>query len=275
MRKNENLNRAKRVKNDEFYTRYEDIAKELNHWRDKFKDKIVYCPCDNFDSNFFKYFRDNFYDFGLKKLICTSLTGDRIEIDRDNGFSIYSDSCLDMFSEESLEIMREADMVVTNPPFSKSRKYVDILMAEEKDFILLGNLNWATSLSHTEYIVHKKMFPGYESGKFRFAGGEELNNILWWSTFSDAVWRKPLLELEKSIYKEKYEFYSDRPEIINVDRVKDIPKDWDGLMGVPVSIINKINYSQFEIVDCIRPHIGDRTCYQRLVIRKLYNKESI
>lgn len=260
------LNKAKKVKNDEFYTLYQDIEKELSHYWDKLKGKIIYCPCDNENSNFYKYFKNNFNQIGIKKLICSSLDSGVVTIPE----SVPQRNSVDMFSNQAIELLKECDVVITNPPFSRSREYIQLLFDNNKNFILLGILNQVSYKIIISYLIDNKIFTGYNSGSMVFQNGQKLNNILWWTTFTSAIDERPFYYSDWYMKDAGYylTYTSTKERIINCDKVKEIPDDYNGLMGVPISFITKINYDQFEIVDCIKPKIGDRALFQRLIIKR-------
>ena len=146
----DNLDKAKRAKNDEFYTLYSDVARELAHYQQRFKGKIVYCNCDNPEwSAFWRYFHINFSALGLKKLIATYKGNPTYKMEytggNDNDITVGLRTSLkgdgDFRSQECLDILKVSDIVVTNPPFSLFRKYVVLLVEHNKKFILIGNIN--------------------------------------------------------------------------------------------------------------------------------------
>lgn len=157
---NINLNKAKKVKNDEFYTQLTDIKKEVENYKKHFKDKVVYCNCDNHEfSNFFKYFTNAFDFLGLKKVITTHYEKDggtsyKLELSK-QGEIVKTDlkGDGDFRSEECIEILKEADIVITNPPFSLFKEYIQQLIDFEKSFLVIGNNN---SISYSEIFKHIK-----------------------------------------------------------------------------------------------------------------------
>ncbi len=181
----EHLNRAKREKNDEFYTQFEDIEKELIYYKKQFKDKVVYCNCDNpHESNFFKYFIENFNDLGLKKLIATNYKSQHMSIaykaeivevkNVDDIFKNPKNKLTtlkgdgDFRSDECIELLKEADIVVTNPPFSLFREYVAQLMEYRKKFLIIGNGN---------SIICKEIFPLIKDNKVRFGKNTSVSKM--------------------------------------------------------------------------------------------------
>ena len=283
---NKNLHKAKNAKNDEFYTQLTDIEKELMHYKEHFKDKIVYCNCDDPEwSNFWKYFHLNFAHLGLKKLIATFYHigtsvykmeytgGDDNNISA--GVKIPLTGNGDFRSDECVETLKESDIVVTNPPFSMFREYVAQLMKYEKKFVIIGNPNavtykeffpllktnqvwvgakpWSSEMyfgvpkEQEEYLVaHKK-----EGSAYVIKNGQILGRAATiWFTNLDHKKRHEKLILYKTYNPEEYPKY-DNYDAINVDKVTDIPIDYDGVMGVPITFLDKYNPDQFEIIDAL------------------------
>lgn len=220
---NENLRLARQVKNDEFYTRYEDIEKELIRYKDQFKGKIVYCNCDAPKSNFIKFFNDVQAEWQIKEVLHTSLK---------EGVSYDS--------PKALELLDKCDIVVTNPPFSKVRnEFLPLIERSGKQFLFIGNLNMATFKEVFPLIRDGKLWTGYTHPKeFLQPDGtyKKFGNTLWWTNmFVD----KPFtLNPDKKYYgnEDKYPRY-DNYDAINVDKLADIPSDYSGIMGVPVTFI--------------------------------------
>ena len=285
---NTNLKTAKKRKSDEFYTLMEDIDKELRYYTESFEGKVIYCNCDDYQhSNFYKYFYYNFHYLKLKKLICTCFNAD------DNGlYAIYDGEIEttgklngdgDFRSEECIEYLKQADVVVTNPPFSLFRQYVKQLMDYNKKFIIIGNQNAITYKEIFPYIKDNQLWLGMNFVKaFEKPNGDiqKFGNISWFTNVPYVYDRKPLI-LTKSYYDNpsaypKYENF----DAINVDKVADIPMDYDGVMGVPITFLYKYNPTQFEIIGIDRyvednPHYGHRftikgkETYARVLIKKL------
>ena len=301
MAKNYNLRTAKTAKNDEFYTLMEDIEKELRFYTESFEGKVVYCNCDDYqESNFYKYFYYNFHYLKLKKLICTCFNAD------DNGlYAIYDGETEttgklegngDFRSEECIEYLKECDVVVTNPPFSLFRQYVKQLMDYNKKFIIIGNMNAITYKDIFPLIKDNKIWWGksIHSGDRKFyvpddyplnastCGIDEngkrfvnVKGIRWWTNVPYVYDRKPLT-LTKSYYDNpsaypKYENF----DAINVDKTCDIPMDYNGVMGVPITFLDKYCPTQFEIIkfgkgdDDKYLSVNGKTPYFRILIRKI------
>ena len=294
--KNENLNKAKAAKNDEFYTRLEDIEKELGHYTEHFKGKVVYCNCDDANrSNFFKYFSTNFQKLGLKKLITSGLkidgTKDRtdgtgiVAIQKGDDIDIY-DGNGDFRSEECIEFLKEADIVVTNPPFSLFREYVAQLMQYGKKFLIIGNGNAVTYKEIFPYIKDNKIWIGASKGiggKFSFIVPNDYDNkfvyeenglrlgqvnTACWFTNLEHKKRNEELILYKHYNPTEYPKY-DNYDAIEVSKVAEIPMDYEGIMGVPISFLDKYCPNQFRIVGLDRPSINGKIMYRRILIQKI------
>lgn len=270
MNTNRNLLQAQKAKNNEYYTLYEDIEKECNHYRYWFKDKIIYCNCDSTESNFYKYFKDNFKEFGLKELWITSLNGEYI---RYNGNYSITEIDGDMFSEDCLDLLKRCDIVVTNPPFSEFRKFFDVLMEYDKDFIIVGHVMSINYNNIFPKIIDNTIRTGYSNlNTFNTPNGLKRVYCLWLTTFP--VIKDKLLELTETFSIEKYPKFENYLAF-NVDRVKDIPKDktiiFNGniikpVWGVPISFIDKYNPEQFEILGRLIPKINGKLKFKRLLI---------
>lgn len=289
---NTNLRQAKNNKRDEFYTQLADIENELRHYKPHFKDKVVYCNCDDPRiSNFFHYFSYNFEHLGLKKLIATcyknqdadlfstnesekaiylEYTGDK------NGNSVPDTSEIgikelkgngDFRSPESIELLKQADIVVTNPPFSLFREYIAQLIDYDKKFLVIGNLNSVTYKDIFTLIKSNKLWFGQSihSGDREFRVPEDYpltaassridvngNKFIRvkgvrWFTNMDYNERYEDLILHKNFNTDEYPTY-DNYNAINVDKTKEIPVDYEGHIGVPITFLDKFNPNQFEII---------------------------
>lgn len=283
MVKNTNLHKAKNAKNDEFYTQLTDVAKELMHYKKHFKDKIVFCNCDDPTwSAFWKYFHLNFAELGLKKLISTHY--DREEAtykmeytggddnDIEAGVKTPLEGNGDFRNQECLDLLDECDIVATNPPFSLFRDYVAVLMEHEKKFIILGSNNAITYKEIFPLLRDDKMWLGAlswsaelyfgvpkayekilletkkEGSAYKWIDGEvRARAACMWYTNLDLPKRHEKLILWKNYTPEEYPKY-DNYDAINVGKVSEIPCDYDGVMGVPISFLDKYNPEQFEIV---------------------------
>ena len=293
--KNENLHKAKVAKNDEFYTRLQDIENELRHYRNHFKGKVVYCNCDDArESNFFKYFSLSFEFLGLKKLIATGYKengkGVALVYEGDkNGNRNVDDEEInvtelngngDFRSEECIEFLKEADIVVTNPPFSLFREYVAQLMQYGKKFLIIGNGNAVTYKEIFPYIKDNKMWIGASKGmggkamefvvdeKFYDATKGTVNKIengkcyvgvmmCCWFTNLEHSKRNEELILYKHYNPTEYPKY-DNYDAIEVSKVAEIPMDYEGVMGVPISFLDKYCPNQFRILDARDIALNDK-----------------
>ena len=295
MPKNSHLNLARKLKRDEFYTYRSTVEDELRHYTDHFKGKTVLCNCDDDEySEFFKYFYQRFDFLGLKKLIGVHYEGEKdedgkykpsykIELYKDTNKDgvvnfkdekiktpIYGDDeypAGDFRSPECIELLKEADIVVTNPPFSLWRKFLAQLMEYDKKFLIIGNTGCVSYKEVFPLLKDNKMWLGYQGGggeTLRYCpekeqkkleegddGYEELlhsfGNICFFTNLTIAKRNKPL-KVEGTYYTpEKYPKY-DNYDAINVDKVADIPCDYPGVMGVPLTFMDKYCPEQFEIV---------------------------
>ena len=305
MAKNSNLHNAKTAKNDEFYTQLTDIEKELKHYKKHFEGKVVYCNCDDVRwSNFFKYFSMNFEHLGLKKLICTAynengqgivyeyngdLNGNRIVDDEEIEVK-YLEGNGDFRSAECIEILKQADIVVTNPPFSLFREYVAQLMEYGKQFLIIGNGNAITYKEIFPLIKENKIWLGvslnmtkchfivpqsYEGSNVFYENGNKMakvNNAIWFTNL-DHTKRHTELDLYKKYNAEEYPKY-DNCDAIEVSKVAEIPMDYNGVIGVPITFLYKYCPSQFEIVkfrkgdDNKDLSVNGKCPYFRILIKK-------
>lgn len=270
---NTNLHKAKETKQDEFYTQLTDIEKELQHYKEHFKNKVVFCNCDDPEwSNFWHFFAARFNLFGLKKLIATHydeenpsymLSMERQGKERPPVIKHLKGNG-DFRSDECIELLKEADIVVTNPPFSLFREYVAQLMEYNKKFVIIGSQNAITYKEIFPLLKDNKMWLGYRSGAHEFKvpdsyttgtirideNGQKyakLGNIVWFTNL-DIKKRHEDLILYKHYSPEEYPTY-DNYEAINVNKVAEIPCDYAGVMGVPITFLQSYNPEQFEILN--------------------------
>ncbi len=291
---NQTLHIAKSSKKDEFYTQLSDIESELKHYKAHFKDKVVFCNCDDpRNSNFFNYFAHNFEDLGLKKLITTcykkqekdlffqkstenavflEYTGDKngnkIPDAEEIGIKILKGDG-DFRSQESIELLKQSDIVVTNPPFSLFREYVEQLMKYEKKFLIIGNINAITYKEIFKLIKENKAWLGINMGRgiagfivpehYELYGTEARidsfgnriispNNCLWLTNLDTSKRHEDIL-LSKTYFGNESEYPKfDNYDAINVNKTKDIPMDYTGIMGVPITFLHKFNPEQFELI---------------------------
>jgi hypothetical protein len=332
------LAQAKDAKKDEFYTQLTDIEKELRHYTEYFRDKVVFCNCDDpYESNFFKYFALMFNKLGLKKLIATCYNGSPVsgnellldfgdtiddpkkiaykveitEVIDTNGdgainladiqYLMQNDKNVisilkgngDFRSEECVELLKQADIVVTNPPFSLFREYLAQLVKYDKEFIILGNMNAITYKEVFPLIKENKIWFGasIHSGDREFqvpesyplnAAGSRIDENgnkfirvkgVRWFTNIDYPQRHEDIILYKRYNSEEYPHY-DNYDAINVNATNDIPYDYDGAIGVPITFLDKYNPEQFEIIKFRKGDdekdlsINGKCPYFRILVRK-------
>lgn len=251
---NKNLVKAKKAKNDEFYTQFSDIEREVDHYKSQLSGKIVLCNCDDPSrSNFWKYFKTNFHDIGLKKLISTHYKlGEstyKLEYNGKETTKIDLVGDGDFRSDEVVKVLEESDVVITNPPFSLFREYVAQLIEFEKEFLIIGNFNAVTYKEIFPLLKENKLWIGYSPRSMKFAlpnGKLKVVNASWFTNL-DVTHRHEEQILYKSYNEEDYPKY-DNYDAINVAKVAEIPKDYFGVMGVPITFMTKHNPEQFEIL---------------------------
>lgn len=323
--KNNILHQAKASKKDEFYTQLPDIERELRHYKKYFKDKVVYCNCDDPRvSNFFHYFSYSFEKLGLKKLIATCYKNQNMDLFSKNDaeqailleytgdkngnnvpdpeeigiINLKGDG--DFRSKESIELLKQADIVVTNPPFSLFSEYVSQLIEYDKKFIIIGHQNSITYKDVFKHIRDNKLWLGYgfkrnmahfinrhyedyasdadhKEGMIRVSGVQ-------WFTNLDTKKRHEEIILHKTYNPEDYPKY-DNYNAIEVSKTVNIPIDYDGAMGVPITFLNKYNPDQFELLGCSYSYgepvgyhiegksfnvsVNGKNVYKRLFIRNI------
>ena len=330
---------------DEWYTTYETIAEEVLHYKEQFKGKIVLCNCDDpYESNFCYYFLRHFNELNLKKLICTSYYGSKIDqinnnvqlslelfddskepviINRGYVFVIdyvpgksgeeVSDDVIkkvlkkegtvkklegsgDFRTEECIKYMKECDICCTNPPFSLFSELFSLLVKYEKKYLLIGNQNAITYKEIFPSIKENKAWVGYRFGDMKFrvpADTKPRKTRFWidetgqkWRSLGNAMWltnldmqkRHEELKLTKHYCPKNYPKY-DNYDAINVRKVIDIPMDYYGIMGVPITYLKYHNESQFEIVgeanhgsdnefDLFKPKVNGKELFKRILIKR-------
>jgi len=284
--KNSNLHKARDNKKDEFYTQLSDIERELKYYKHHFKNKTVYCNCDDPRvSNFFHFFSHNFERLQLKKLITTCFKSQEVDLfsQNDSEQAIYLEydgdkngnkvpdpneigikhlkGNGDFRSKESISLLTQADIVVTNPPFSLFREYVAQLIEHDKKFIIIGSQNSISYKEIFKLIKEDKIWLGYNAVK-RFTMPEDyehnsikVENGIKYAVFGNVCWftnldiakRHEDLILYKTYNEEDYPTY-DNYNAIEVSKVTEIPMDYNGAMGVPITFLDKYNPDQFEIL---------------------------
>ena len=300
-----NLANAQSSKNDEFYTQMTDVEKELKHYKEHFKDKTILCNCDDpVHSAFWKYFHLNFNHLGLKKLISTHYLAQQFKWDlnaekpyvmeytgeNDNDVNVGTKTYLkgdgDFRSAECIEFLKESDIVVTNPPFSLFRELIDLIITHNKQFLIIGNKNAYAYKEIFTLIKNNKIWTGYNAvHNFIQPDGniKKFGNIGWFTNLQSKKRNEELI-LTKT-YNEIDFPYLDNYNAINVGKVVNIPKDFNGYMAVPITFIDKYNPNQFEIFGITntgeknpgirlpntahgRPLLNGKELYIRILIRK-------
>ena len=293
-KKNSSLRTAQAVKNDEFYTQITDIEQEIGNYRKHFKDKIIYMPCDNPEwSNFWHVLKEQYIYLHYKKIIATFYNGIidtdkqsyKLEYDGVNETKTFLNGDGDFRSEECTAILQESDIVITNPPFSLFRDFVKWVMDADKKFLIIGNQNAITYKEVFPYIKENKMWLGYHNVKtFKQDDGSEkdFGNVCWFTNLDikkrhDTIATGYLYGDDPSKYP-TYDTYN----AINCDKVNEIPDDYDGVIGVPITFLGKYCPAQFEIIGLDRyvednPNYGKRftingvETYARILIKRKPN----
>ena len=275
---NKLLSKAKKAKKDEFYTQRSDIERELQYYHPHFKDKVVYCNCDDPRvSNFFKFFLDNFKELGLKKLISSGFRDQNNEhgcfyesLGDDKTINVgYFNSDGDFRSKESIELLKQSDIIVTNPPFSLFREYVAQIIKYEKHFLIIGNINAITYKEIFTLIQNNQLWLGINMGRgikgfivpthYDLYGTEAMidsmgnrivspNNCLWLTNLETEHRYENINLIETYAGNENKYLRYDNYDGINVNKTKEIPMDYEGYMGVPITFLHKFNPDQFELV---------------------------
>lgn len=247
-----NLHEARKAKNDEFYTRFEEVNSEVDNYRNHFRDKSVYCNCDSAKSEFYKYFKIRFSFLGLKSLIATHYdeTGDayKLEFDGETETRTPLGGNGDFRSPECEDILAQSDVVVTNPPFSLFRDFIEQVTSFGKKYLVIGSMNAITYKSIFPLILENKLWVGVTTPKkFLKPDGtfESLGNVLWYTNLPHPK-REEVMILFKEYDPSKHLMY-DNQEVLYLPRVTEIPVDFFGTMAVPISFLSKHNPDQFEI----------------------------
>lgn len=303
---NKNLNAAKKAKKDEFYTQLPDIERELQHYWQHFRNKVILCNCDDpYESNFFKYFALRFNQLGIRKLICTCYNGSPVQGDEliidfgdftddpkklaykveitevkdmngdgavdlsDVQYLLKNDKNVlsllktgDFRDPECIELLKQADIVVTNPPFSLFREYIAQLIKYEKKFLIIGNQGAIIYKEIFPYVIDNKIWLGYgfKGGAAHFVSPYEdiatandhregmirVSGVHWFTNL-EIPKRNEQIDLVCRYNPEDYPKY-DNYRAINVNKTTDIPCDYEGIMGVPITFLDKYNPNQFEII---------------------------
>lgn len=323
---NSNLHMSRAGKTDEFYTQLSTIEDELRHYRNYFRGKVIFCNADDpaigedgqdhfgddlggYTSNFFRYFQLNFVQLGIKKLITTHYESSKpsykyeivsTDVDGQTGIPDYIKTPLqgngDFRSQECLELLKECDIVVTNPPFSLMKEYLPLMVESGKQFLVLGNINHALYCENFVFFKENKVWLGYNSGHFWFrvpdyyeAKGTDfkideqgqkwrrMGNICWFTNMDIDIRHQPL-ELYKVYSPEEFPTY-DTFDAIECGKYSEIPADTDKIIGVPITYLAHHCNEQFEIIgefkhgcdsefDLAVPMVNGKAKYTRIAIRK-------
>lgn len=312
---NQNLHNSKKDKADEFYTDLGLIELELKHYRAHFKNKVVLCNCDDPRvSQFFRFFSNNFEFLGLKKLIATCYKSQDVDLftqkdcekavyqiyegDKNRNRRVDPDEIAvkplkgdgDFRSPECVELLKQSDIVVTNPPFSLFREYVDLLVKYGKKFLILGNMNAVSYVDIFTMIKENRIWLGHNSGHFWFKVPDyyetkntdykevdgvkfrRMGNICWFTNLDHAK-RHENIPLFKKYTPVEYPTY-DNYDAIEVGKTAEIPCDYFGAMGVPITFLDKYNPEQFEIIKFRKGNDDKDLCingkcpYFRILIRR-------
>ena len=296
MAKNENLHKAKEKKNDEFYTQLTDIEKELKHYKKHFENKVIFCNCDDPEwSNFWKYFSLNFDHLKLKKLIATHFE----EKKQSYKFEMYRDEAGvhteiktleqngDFRSPECIELLKEADIVITNPPFSLFREYIAQLMEYNKSFVIIGNKNAITYKEFFPLLKENKVWIGFNNvHEFLQPDGtvRKFGNIGWFTNLDIKKRHEDLIVPFKEYVEGEYKYF-DNYDAIFIEKLVDIPVNYYGVMGVPITFLDKHNPDKYEIIGLIAgnikglagipsktgkdgPYVDGKLKYGRILIRR-------
>lgn len=318
------LNKAKYSSNtDEWYTDYETIKKEVINYKNQLFNKIIFCNCDNpYKSEFVKFFLKNFNELKIKKLICTSYTKTDLFSENSEGLILEVDSFPvniktseeidkylvetgivkklqgngDFMSDESIEYLKQSDIIITNPPFSMFSQLFSLLVKYNKKYLLIANQNAITYKDIFPYIKNNKARVGYHFGDMSFKvpnNTESRKTRFWidetgqkWRSLGNAMWITNLsvtrdnkkLKLHKRYNKNFYEKY-DNFDAIHIKKVSEIPYDYDGIMGVPITFLKYHDDKEYEIVgeanhgsdneyDLFKPKIKGKEMFKRILIKK-------
>jgi len=296
---NNNLIKASQSKKDEYYTQMKDIEKELQNYHECFQGKTIYCNCDNPEkSNFFKYFFSNFKKLKLKKLITTHIEHNKLSYKQEVILDTNEENLLliskttlagdgDFRSDECIEILKDADILVTNPPFSLFREYMSLLIKENKKFLIIGNINAISYGECFKEIKKNKLWLGYNNVRHFYTPDGSLYETArsFWYTNLDTNKRHISIKLHRTYQNNESEYPKyDNYCAINVDKTIDIPLDYKGTMGVPITFMSKYNPKQFEIIGQMAttkinefnygyPYIDGKKKYARILIKHKDNSK--
>lgn len=307
--KNNYLINARNGKNDEFYTQYKDIESEIMKFTQIFYGKTVYCPCDNENSEFRNFFINNFENLKLKGFYASAIDGNTIFYDGKEIIDCNINN-IDITEDEFITFLNKCDIVVTNPPFSLFKKFLNNLINHNKLFLIVGQQNSISVKDVFKHIINGnvtldygfKGIAGYfkvpeyyedvaKAGEHKY-GMIRVSGVIWYTNMKNSVKNKPI-KLTKSINDNEYKKFVHFREIsgldedcININKVSDIPYDYFGYMGVPISFFGKYNPDQFELIQLdhygplgnqdnviIDDNGNEKTTYRRLYVRLKNNRE--
>lgn len=256
---NTSLSRARAAKNDEFYTLLSSVENELRFYDDALYGKTILCNCnDGENSAFHRYFSANYQRLNLKRLIYIKYGASayKLEIIKDKGIvRTYLQGSGDFRSDECIDILKTADIVITNPPFSLFREFLDLLYSNQKQFLIVGNLNMVVCQSVFSYFSAGKLHFGYTAVKSFSQPDSSLcsfGNTYWYSNINIPK-QNQHIPLHSQYSPDKYPFYDNYPAV-EVGRVTEIPNDYYGLMGVPITYLLRHDPKQFEIIGLAAGH---------------------
>ena len=296
------LHSAKYRKYDEFYTRYEDVEKELKHYKDHFQGKVVYCNCDSVQSNFVRYFIKNFVKLGLKKLIATHYIDQNIDfftttrpdktrllittycpIQRIVKNSFHTLKGNGSFkSPECVEYLKQADIVITNPPFSLFRDFIALMMQNHKKFLILGNIGAAIYRDIFPYMQNDTMRLGvqrdikdfevpddYYLKNHKMLNGKKVASfgiVRWFTNMQHGFKPTPKLDTK---YDPAINLYYDNYNAVEVSSYNLIPHDWPGMMGAPVTLMDVYNPDLIQLIDAPSSSlsIANKAMFKRIIFR--------
>ncbi len=263
---NKHLNKAKKLKNDEFYTQMADIEKELPYYKEQFENKIVYCNCDSEFSNFWLYFKENFNNLKLKKLIITNKNGNyKIELTKKGIVKSLLSQNGDFRSPDCIDLLKKADIICTNPPFSLLIQYVDLLVKYNKKFLIIFPFLSCRDKNIFNLMKDDKIWLGNNYPNTFLTPDLTKAKVL-------TAWLTNLKKVNKMNFTKKYySYYSydNYNNAINIDNIKDIPNNYNGLIGVPITFFKYYDKEKYEIIEILdRPVIGNKTLFTRLIVKK-------
>jgi hypothetical protein len=291
MNLNSKLSKAKKNKNDEFYTKLIYIENELKHYKHHFENKVVFCNCDDPEwSNFYIFFKSKLNEYKIKKLIFTHYKDNNlydqlyklecITIVNNNGLIIENKTYLkdngDFRSEECIELLKQSDIVCTNPPFSLFREYMDQLNKYNKEFLIIGNMNSIACKDIFNLVKDNKLWLGVSPRGMFFKtkdGGDKEVNAAWFTNLTHNKKNEDIY-LNAKYSTETYSNY-DNHTAIEVSKTKNIPCDYKGIMGVPLTFLDRYNPEQFEIVGLKKGldgkdlRLNNKVLYTRILIKNI------